>query len=148
MKRETEDLSTGSLIKLLEQEPDAGRQLLLGAALPPPASFAAKLKALLKARRITVPQLILAADLGRSYTYQLLRGERRAGRDVVLRVALALRLPVEEAQRLLTLSGNSVLYPRVRRDAALVYALGRGLSLAEAEELLARLPEKTLYNGG
>ena len=147
MKQPAEALSTNSLIKLLER-PDAERQLLLGDALPQALSFAQQLRALLSARSMTIPQLILAADLSRSYTYQLLRSERRPGRDVVLRIALALGLSMEKTQRLLTVSGNSVLYPKVRRDAALVFALSRGLSLAEAEELLARLPEKTLYNGG
>ena len=142
------EISTNGLFSLLEGEPENARRLLVKGSVPPPAPFNDRLKRLLQAKSMTAPELIAAADISKAYTYQLLRGERRAGRDVVLRISLALRLSVEEAQRLLTLSENSPLYPRLRRDAAIIFALSNGLSLAEVEDLLTELPEKTLYGGG
>lgn len=88
-----------------------------------------------------------AANLSKSYGYQILRGERTPGRDVLLRTALALRLSLRETQRLLAVGGCGALYPRVRRDAAVVFALNQQMTLLETEELLASLPERSLYAG-
>lgn len=110
-------------------------------------SLSSELRRLLDKGGMTPADWILAADISRSYAYQLLRGERRPGRDILLRTALVLHLSVEDTQRLLALGGCGALYPRLRRDGALIYALSRGLSPAETEELLLSLPERGLYSG-
>lgn len=110
-------------------------------------SLASELQRLLDKAGMTPADWLLAADISRSYAYQILRGERRPGRDILLRTALVLHLSVEDTQRLLALGGCGALYPRLRRDGALIYALSRGLSPAETEELLLSLPERGLYGG-
>ncbi len=126
-----------------EEDTDTLRELLcMGIQRPP--DFAARLKGEIDKRGLAASQVMKRADVSKTYFYQLLRGERRPGRDVVLRLALALELGVEETQRLLALSGNGALYPRLRRDAAVIFALSRGMSLLETEELLASLPEPPL----
>lgn len=119
---------------LLDQEPTA-------------PSCAKALRDLLERAGISASDWIAAADISRSYGYQILRGERIPGRDILLRTALAVRLSVEETQRLLTLGGCAVLYPRIRRDAAVIFALNQSLSLLETESLLSSLPERSLYAG-
>ena len=89
--------------------------------------------------------VIAAADISKSYAYQVLRGERTPGRDILLRTALSLSLSVKEAQRLLTVSGCGVLYPKIRRDAAVIFALNQKMTLLETEDLLSSLPERSLY---
>ena len=76
-----------------------------------------------------------------------MRGERVPGRDILLRTALALGLSLKETQRLLAVGGCGALYPRVRRDAAVIFALNQKMSLLQAEELLSSLPERSLYAG-
>ena len=110
-------------------------------------SCAQALRDLLDRADVSASDWIAAADISRSYGYQILRGERIPGRDILLRTALALHLSVEETQRLLTLGGCAVLYPRIRRDAAVIFALNQNLSLLETENLLASLPERSLYAG-
>ena len=90
---------------------------------------------------------MVAADISKSYAYQILRGERVPGRDILLRTALALHLSLPDAQRLLAVGGCGALYPRVRRDAAVIFALNHNLTLLETEELLSSLPERSLYAG-
>ena len=102
---------------------------------------------LLEKAGLSAPEWMTAADVSKSYGYQILRGERVPGRDILLRTALALHLSVEEAQRLLTLGGCAALYPRLRRDAAVIFALNQSLSLLETESLLSSLPERSLYAG-
>ena len=65
----------------------------------------------------------------------------------MLRTALALKLSLKETQRLLAISGCGALYPKVRRDAAVIFALNQGMSLLEAENLLSSLPERGLFTG-
>lgn len=103
------------------------------------------LRDLLDQAGLSAPEWMAAANLSKSYGYQILRGERIPGRDVLLRTALVLRLSLQETQRLLALGGCGALYPRVRRDAAVIFALNQHMSLLETEELLASLPERSLY---
>ena len=132
--------------KLFQKLCSPGGRALLDQPLTAP-SCAQALRNLLDRADISASDWITAADISRSYGYQILRGERIPGRDILLRTALALHLSVEETQRLLTLGGCAVLYPRVRRDAAVIFALNQSLSLLETESLLSSLPERSLYAG-
>lgn len=110
-------------------------------------AFSQVLRKLLDQAGLSASEWMAAANLSKSYGYQILRGERTPGRDVLLRTALVLRLSLQETQRLLTVGGCGALYPRVRRDAAVVFALNQQMTLLETEELLASLPERSLYAG-
>lgn len=132
--------------KLFQKLCSPGGRALLDQPLTAP-SCAKALRDLLERAGISASDWIAAADISRSYGYQILRGERIPGRDILLRTALALHLSVEETQRLLTLGGCAVLYPRIRRDAAVIFALNQSLSLLETESLLSSLPERSLYAG-
>lgn len=102
---------------------------------------------LLERAGVTAPEWMAAADVSKSYGYQILRGERVPGRDILLRTALSLGLSLKETQRLLAVGGCGTLYPRVRRDAAVIFALNQKMTLLQAEELLSSLPERSLYAG-
>ena len=43
------------------------------------------------------------------------------------------------------LGGCGALYPKIRRDAAVIFALNQKMTLLETEDLLASLPERGLY---
>lgn len=103
------------------------------------------LRDLLEQAGLSISEWIAAADISKSYGYQVLRGERIPGRDILLRTALALPLELEETQRLLMVGGCGALYPKIRRDAAVIFALNQKMTLLETEELLASLPERSLY---
>lgn len=135
-----------TISKLFQKLCSPGGRALLDQPLTAP-SCAQALRNLLDRADISASDWITAADISRSYGYQILRGERIPGRDILLRTALALHLSVEEAQRLLTLGGCAALYPRLRRDAAVIFALNQSLSLLETESLLSSLPERSLYAG-
>ncbi len=99
---------------------------------------------LLEQRKLTVGEVIQRCNLDRSYGYQLFNGTRRPTRDMLLHLAVQLRLSETEAQRLLKLAGRPVLYARNRRDAALLYSFSHRLTPAQTEELLAGLEEQAL----
>lgn len=124
---------------------ESGRKLL--ARKEKPTTCSQLLLELLETAGLTAMEWMTAADVSKSYGYQILRGERGPGRDILLRTALSLGLSLKEAQRLLAVGGCGALYPRVRRDAAVIFALNQKMTLLQAEELLASLPERSLYAG-
>lgn len=138
------DVNTSQLMQMLQKDADVSTLRDISALGD--CDFPHCLKQHMQSNGISATELMKAADISKTYIYQILRGERRAGRDVVLRISLVLKLAVEDAQRLLTLSENGTLYPRVRRDAAVIFALNKGMSLSDADELICSLPERTLYS--
>ena len=72
------------------------------------------------------------------FIYNLLKGEKRPTRDTVIKLCFGLKLSLEYTERLLKLAGYSELYVRHKRDSILKFSLENGLSLMEADELLAQ----------
>ena len=124
---------------------ESGRNLLLQKEKA--STCSQMLLKLLETAGLAAPEWMAAADVSKSYGYQILRGERVPGRDILLRTALVLRLTLKETQRLLAVGGCGALYPKVRRDAAVIFALNQKMTLLQAEELLSSLPERSLYAG-
>lgn len=122
---------------------ESGRALLSREQAAP--TCAQTLRAILERAGLSAAEWMAIADVSKSYGYQILRGERLPGRDILLRTALSLHLSLKETQRLLAVGDCGALYPRVRRDAAVIYALNQTMSLIETEELLTSLPERSLY---
>lgn len=137
-------ITTQELLMIL-QEAEAVGPLLDGLAPQMSApSFSEQLFLHMKERRLTVTKLSELSMLSRSFTYQLCSGDRAPGRDIVLRLALVLELKVAEAQNLLRAAQKGTLYPRVRRDAILIFCLNRKKGLTESDELLAAYGEAPL----
>ena len=86
----------------------------------------------------------MGCRMDRNYAYQLFNGTRRPTRNFLLRLALLLKLPEEETQRLLKVAGRPALYARNRRDAAVLYGLTHGLTADDTQELLDKLGEEGL----
>lgn len=133
--------------KLFDKLRDSGSGMALLKEERISLTFPQTLRDLLEQAGISAPEWMAASNISKSYGYQILRGERTPGRDILLRTALALRLSLKETQRLLAVGGCGALYPRVRRDAAMIFALNHNMTLLETEELLASLPERSLYAG-
>ena len=102
------------------------------------------LSGLLNRRGISVREVADRCNLERSYSYQLFNGTRRPTRNFLLRLALLLELPEEEAQRMLKIAQRPPLYARNRRDAAVLYALSHHLTGEQADGLLRDLREEEL----
>ncbi len=71
-------------------------------------------------------------------------GQSRLGRDNALMVAFGLGCSLRETQRLLKLAGAAELYPKVRRDAIIIWCIDRGMSREACDDELWRFGEKTL----
>ena len=60
-------------------------------------------------------------------------------------LALGLGCSLRETQRLLRLDGVSELWPKVRRDAVIIWCVEHGFTRSQTDDELYRLGEKTLF---
>ena len=130
---------TGEMLRLLERSRNlTGALKTLDKDMNTP-TFTECLNRYMEERGLNAAHLSEAALLSRSFTYQLCSGERRPGRDIVLRLALVLELTVEQTQAFLRTAQWGALYPRVMRDAVIIFAIQNRLGiLAADEQLLSR----------
>ena len=77
--------------------------------------------------------------------YDIFSGKSYPGRDNAIMLAFGLGCDLVETQRLLRLAGVSELWPKVRRDAIVIWSIKEGLSREECDDELWRLGEKTLF---
>lgn len=130
---------TGELLSILEKTEDLSDALsALDGELDAP-DFTECLARYMAERGLNAAQLSEAALLSRSFAYQLCSGGRRPSRDMALRLALVLGLSVEQTQAFLRSAQLGALYPRVTRDAVVIYALEHRLGVAATDERLLSL---------
>lgn len=99
-------------------------------------SFHMYLNQLMEAKGYQKQEIIRQSEIPRTYAYQLFQGTKLPGRDKILQLAIAMRLNLEETNRLLKLGNHSILYVRKKRDALIYYAITHQLSLIDANLLL------------
>lgn len=95
-------------------------------------------------KSVSTKELIIKTTLSQSHIYQILGGSRAPRRDVLISIALALSLSLEETQRLLMLGQAGALYPKVRRDAAIICCIEQRLDLIETNEFLLSISEHVI----
>lgn len=110
-------------------------------------SFSEYIKGLCKGQGEVPEHIIKRANIERSFGHQLFRGSRRPSRDTVLQLAFGFNADVEKAQELLKFAGMSALYPRVKRDAAIIYCLHNRFNIMETQRVLHEM-ELPLIGGG
>lgn len=94
-------------------------------------------------KRMNISDVCKAAGLTR-YGYKVFSQERRASRDTLLRIALGMQLSLEETQQLLRVHQMARLDPRVRRDAALIFAVSKSYDIVHVQELLENQGEEPI----
>lgn len=134
--------TTARLLRMLETSPRRFQEQQLSGKKDP--SFHEYLNKLMEKYECYAPSLVTGACISKTYVYQFINGERLPGRDIILRISLAMKLTLDETQRLLTLAGKSILYPRLRRDASILYCIRKKMSLDETNSFLEDLGEGPL----
>ncbi|EDM98317.1 hypothetical protein BACCAP_03978 [Pseudoflavonifractor capillosus ATCC 29799] len=99
-------------------------------------SFSEYLEQWLRKKQLTRAEVVRASNLNKAYVYQIFSGKKYPSRDKVIALTFGLHLTIEETQTLLKQAGYRELYPRDPRDALLLFALGRGMDIISANELL------------
>ena len=132
-------ISTDELLALLFKERNLEQFLQRNESAYLTASFSDYLNAWCK-KHVEVPeQVIRRANLEKSYGHQLFSGKRNPSRDTVLQLAFAMDADLPQAQEMLRIARRSPLYPRIKRDAVLIYCLHNHISLVDAQIILQDL---------
>lgn len=103
---------------------------------------------LLAAAGISKADAIHDSQLSESQGYDIFSGKSRPRRDNAIRLAFGLRCDLSAAQRLLRLCGLSLLWPKNRRDAIIIWCINQGKTLPECDDELWRFGEDTLSDAG
>lgn len=134
----SEKVNTNTLMKRLFKAADLDTYLDGNESQLHVPTFGALLEEYCARRRMLPAQVIELSQIERTYGYQLFNGTRRPSRDKVLQLAFGLGLSVEETQQLLRSAGMSPLYPRLKRDAVILYGLRKGCSILTVQESLTQ----------
>jgi transcriptional regulator with XRE-family HTH domain len=94
------------------------------------------IKRLCEEKELTPEQVIKKAEIERTHGHKFFNGTRNPSRDKVIQLAFGLALDCAGTQKLLTLAKRGALYPKIKRDAAIIYALERKLDFTKVQELL------------
>jgi len=142
-KISADDFNTTDLMKFLLREPDAVGDIDFDT--PPEAgTLPTRLAKVMKEKKVTAAELMKRTGLSKPYIYQILDGTRLPGRDALLRIAFELNLGLQEIQRLLTCAGRGRLYPKIRRDAAIIACINKKMTAEQTEEFLESIGEEGL----
>jgi len=76
------------------------------------------------------------AAIEKAFCNQLFNGTRKPSRDKVIQLAFGFGLDLEETQKMLKIAHKGPLYPRIKRDAAIVYCIDHRFNIDETQGLL------------
>ena len=102
-------------------------------------SFREYIQRLCSEKELVCEHVIKKCGIDRTYGHQLFSGIRQPSRDKVIQLAFGFSLNVQDAQQLLKAAGKSALYPKIKRDAAVMYCLEHRISFFDAQAMLHEL---------
>jgi len=92
--------------------------------------------ALFKSMGLKRADVIRTANLPRNYAYQIISGERIGKRDYYLNLAIAMGLDLDTTQRMLAVTNHGTLYARIKRDAAVIFAIKHHYTCEQTYDLM------------
>ncbi len=104
------------------------------------------LMALLKQKGLKRAQVVENSGVDKAFMYQIFNGTKRPSRDKLIAITFGMHLNEEETQRVLKLAGHSELYPRVPRDALILFSIQRGKDIWETDDDLDKNGFPTLLS--
>ncbi len=100
---------------------------------------------LLNEKHLTKSEVIDKSHLEQIYAYHIFAGRKKnPSRSKILALALAMKLSIDETQRLLYYAGSERLYVRNTWDSVILYALNHHMTVPDTNMLLLKLSENPL----
>lgn len=127
-------MTTTQILDILDQNKDVAFESLFEEL--PNLTFPLLLETFCEKQQKKKSELILKTTLDRTYAYQIMNGTKLPSQDKVLQLCLALNLDLHDTNLLLTLSHNQSLYPKIKRDALIIFAISHHYSVMQTNELL------------
>ena len=92
----------------------------------------------------TKSDIVNNSDISYIYFYEILQGKKIPSKDKIIRLILAMELGLEDCQEALKYCNQSQLYPRIKRDSYLIYAIEHNYSVFKTQEMLIEAGESEL----
>ena len=140
-----QDKSTDDLRQELMESPDLEQYLAENDAFFSSKDAAAMLNQPFKKCGLSKAALAKRSGMSDIYLHQIFSGRRNPSRSRLLCLCIGLGASLEETQELLKLCGLAQLYPKLRRDAIIIYGLTHRLSLFSINDSLFSSDEETLF---
>lgn len=102
------------------------------------------LYALLDAKGMNRSQVARISSINTTFLYNIFEGKSKPKRDNALMLAFALGCDLRQTQRLLRLADVAELWPKVRRDAIIIWCVERCYTREECDDELYRLNERAI----
>jgi hypothetical protein len=84
-------------------------------------------------------QVIKQAGIERTYGHQIFNGTRKPSRDKVIQLAFGFKMDLDGIQKLLQIAQKSPLYPKIKRDAAILFCINNHKDIMETQSVLHSL---------
>ena len=132
----SENTSTITLLKKLFNSPDL--EIFIESnesemVIPP---FHAFISGICEEKGEIPEHVIKRSAIDRTYGHQLFNGTRKPSRDKVIQLAIGLELDFSETQKLLQVGQKSILYPKIKRDAAIIHCIKNKKEINETQAVL------------
>ena len=148
MKNQTKKKNrTSALLRDLLVTPNFGEYLASNAAEMGISAFHIYITDICKTNGQIPEQVIKCAGIERTYGHQLFNGTRKPSRDKVIQLAFGLHLDLDGTQKLLQVAQKNPLYPKIKRDAAIVHCISHGKEIMETQSVLQALGLTLLGEG-
>lgn len=108
--------------------------------------IAAFWKRVIEASNMKKTDIINKADIGYTFFYDILKGKKHPSRDMLIKILIALSCEIDIFQEALRIYEWAALYPKIKRDSIIIYAINHKYSLRQTEELILENGEKALIN--
>jgi len=97
------------------------------------------LKVLIEEKGCTKAQVIRDSGLNRRFFFDILSNKRKPSRNYVLRILIALQMPLIDVQWLLGATGYAQLYARDKHDSVLIYCINHHNSVNDCNAMLEKI---------
>lgn len=136
MEKTTRHFSTEELTKGIIHTGDFKRYIQNHADSMTELSLTEHLEKLLNEKGMKRSDVILKANLDRTFGYQIFDGRKSPSRDKVLQLAFGFGLDYPETCELLRIARKPALYSRLKREAVIIYCIGHHMSVMETQYML------------
>lgn len=147
MNENIPQISTSKFFYLLIKAPNLEQFIKNNAGEMLLPSFSEYITELCKKQGGVAERIIKRANIERSFGHQIFKGARNPSRDTVLQLAFGFEADINMVQELLKHAGMSTLYPRIKRDTAIIYCLYHHFTVVETQQVLHEMGLPLLGTG-
>lgn len=136
--------STGELLELLKKSKSIEGYIEANTENFQEISLGEYLNNILIQKQLSKSEAIKKSNLNNIYAYKIFSGERNPERNKLLCLCFGLNMNFDETQRTLKIAGCGALYPRIRRDSIIIFAINEQADLITCNEMLYELNEEII----